>query len=119
MRPPRVSHDFQRTATDSVPDCPLVKSNCLLRGKGAKQGGPEHSIFYLGTAPQNSRFRRSEGLFLSLGWAPVFGRAARFGLRGHGLSLAMMVLAAIRFACPSGHAVAPGLTNRRTPRPSP
>ena len=61
----------------------------------------------------------SEGLFLSLGWAPVFGRAARFGLRGHGLSLAMMVLAAIRFACPSGHAVAPGLTNRRTPRPSP
>jgi len=49
----------------------------------------------------------------------VFGRAARFGLRGHGLSLAMMVLAAIRFACPSGHAVAPGLTNRRTPRPSP
>jgi len=33
MRPPRVSHDFQRTVTDSVPDCPLVKSNCLLRGE--------------------------------------------------------------------------------------
>jgi len=112
---PQVSQHFQRTVNASVSECRMVKLTCLLRGEtGPNEVAPCFSN-YTSKRPGKIVISAGQGAFFCFsGRTTAVARETLFGLLFRGLSVTILVLGTLGFACSSGHAVFPDLTSRRT-----